>query len=100
MIVNSTTFDCNLGMGALSKAILNAAGSAIQNEARAQIQGELKPGEFVVTSSGNLSDAGVKHILHAYVGMIGKDQNFSLEVCGSLRFHPLKRLSISIFQFI
>ncbi|XP_053377233.1 protein mono-ADP-ribosyltransferase PARP14-like isoform X2 [Mercenaria mercenaria] len=75
-IVNSTTDDLNLNSGAISKAILAAAGFSIQNEALSRQSRFAKDG-FVVTSPGKLMCQNIIHVrarnsLHNWADTIKK----------------------------
>jgi len=64
VIVNTTAQTLNLKQGAVSHALLNAAGQALQIEClRKKPQGLTTPGEIVVTSAYNLS---CKEVYHGY----------------------------------
>lgn len=62
VIVNSTSPDLQLQRGALSKAILKAGGSMIQDDCTKNYPNGIDVGEVAVTSAGKLKCSNIYHI--------------------------------------
>ncbi len=65
--VSSVNSSLDLSLGAVSAAILSAAGPQIQQEAKHKKPNGINPGEFLETSSGSLKARGVQMILHTSI---------------------------------
>ncbi len=75
VIVNTVSTNLQLSQGAVSKAILQAAGPGIELEARMQKPNGIGVGELVETSPGTLAGSGVHMILHTALAAWPPDPN-------------------------
>ena len=78
IVVNSCSSDLKLDRGLSSKAILQAAGSGIQQEISGKYPVGIQPGEVAITSAGSMH---CKHIFHIAVKHYDhKDKQGSMSV--------------------
>ncbi len=61
VIVNIIGKDLNLNNGAITKAIMNAAGNGIKQEFTNKAPNGANPGDIVVTSGGNMNCTAIYH---------------------------------------
>ncbi len=70
--MNSASGDLNLSQGAVSAAIISAAGPQIEVEVKQIKPNGLSGWEFVQSSAGNLQSQGVQMLLHISCPKWGK----------------------------
>lgn len=63
MVVNSTNKDLILAKGEISKRILQAAGSIVQEECKAKYTDGILPGTIAETSGGKMSVKSIYHVV-------------------------------------
>jgi len=79
VIVNRIRGDLNLSSGAASKALLQAAGTSLQDECSKyrQEHGELMIGDFLVTDGGELC---CQYVFHVNIPLYSSESRSSLKV--------------------